>query len=95
MTLKEHIAMAEKLRKIRHDLIVLYCAGPKRIKKLSLADGDRLNKIVWELDWVFNVLDNSYHRLIDEKTFLKLGHIYYKGPSDQEKLNENTRKSET
>lgn len=77
MTLQEHISTAKKFKKIRNDLIDMYCVGPKRFRKIYTPESSRLNKVVHLIDEIKSTLDNSYHRLIDEKTFHKLGHIYY------------------
>ena len=79
MTLQEHIVTAKRLVKVRKDLMAMYCVGSKKFKKLTSSEADRLYKVVRLIDWVKCVLDDSYHRLIDEKTFQKLGHIYYGG----------------
>ncbi len=78
MTLKEHIDTAKCLVKARKDLMASYCIGPRRIKKIYKTEAMRLYKIVRLIDQVKCTLDNVYCRSVDEKTFKKLGSIYYK-----------------
>ena len=77
MTLKEHIETAKKIRKIRKQLYSMCMRGPKCFRKIYAPETDRILKVVRDIDMMKSTLDDSYHRLIDHKTFQKLGHIYY------------------
>jgi hypothetical protein len=81
MTLEEHLQTASELAIATHylDKIFWRClkhypkSGKlmKSLRKLLNVAGDGI------LSHVKNHLDNEYHKLIDEETFRKHGHIYY------------------
>ena len=78
MTLKEHIDTAKSFIKIRKDLMGMFCSNkPKCFKKIYKSEALRLMKVVQHIDHLRFTIGKDYLRSIDDKTFQKLGDIYY------------------
>ena len=74
MTLKQHIRIAKLLNRGRDSLI----------KNITKKEYKKIYGVIQKLDEVRGTLDSVYHNLIDDKTFKRLGHIYY-GDSSKSK----------
>ena len=67
---------AKNIKKIRKALLEM-TDGKNQFRKLYCFEVDQILKVVRDIDMMKSTLDDSYHRLIDDTTFKKLGHIYY------------------
>ena len=79
MTLKQHIRIAKLLNRGRDSLIKLM-----DFKNITKKEYKKIYGVIQKLDEVRGTLDSVYHNLIDDKTFKRLGHIYY-GDSSKSK----------
>lgn len=85
MKLKEHVVVARSMVKLNRKVSEMFCRKPKGFNKLTKAEIAPMLFLVKHIDRVRNILDNVYCRSVDDKTFDKLGYIYYKVKDDRTK----------
>ena len=77
LNLDNHLELSEKISSIRFSLIEIRqslqdkSGTSPEIKKIAAIEN--------HIEGLRNELDNKYHKIIDDNTFKKLGHIYYGG----------------
>ena len=88
MTLEEHLKTAEEIRTAIKNVKRAYFRCQELLGK-SHSTSQKLWKLASNTGYFMNIkadLDTNYHKLINDETFSKYGHIYYNEPRNKNKL---------
>jgi len=83
LTLEEHLACGKTVSEIYRTLQDLRTLCGNKFG-YSKSHYRYISAVIKKLDTFRSEMDNEYHRLIDDATFYKYGHVYY-GEQEKEK----------